>query len=46
MRYHRSVYYFVRIFAIPDDLQRDLINQAFLKIMQGPAKLRPAHMRS
>ncbi len=40
MRYHRLVYYFVRIFAISDDLQRDLFSRAFLKIMRGPARLR------
>ncbi len=40
LRYYRLIYYFLRIFAIPDDLQHDLFNQIFLKIMRGLAKLR------
>ena len=40
MRYYRLIYYFLRLFSIPDDQQHDLFNQIFLKIMRGLAKLR------
>jgi RNA polymerase sigma-70 factor (ECF subfamily) len=34
-RYHRLIYYFLRIFGLPDDQLEDLFNQIFLKIIKG-----------
>lgn len=34
-RYHRLIYYFLRIFELPDDQIDDLFNQIFVKIIRG-----------
>jgi RNA polymerase sigma-70 factor (ECF subfamily) len=37
--YSKLVYYFIRIFALPDDCIDDLFNQIFLKVVKGLAEL-------
>lgn len=39
-RYHRLIYYFLRIFEIADEQHHDLFNQIFLKIMKGLERIK------
>ena len=39
-RYSRLVYYFLRVFGIPEDSQPDLFNQIFLKIIRGLPRIK------
>jgi RNA polymerase sigma-70 factor, ECF subfamily len=41
-RYHRLIYYFLRIFRLPDDQLDDLFNQIFVKILKGLGGIRHA----